>query len=121
MFSGSFGVRSIVLCVKRRSLLPGVTTLSRDLERRPILGASNHYYLVFLLCGIFHCWSEETQENILKALFIKQVQINHISTTKYYLGGKSNKSNDNRRNNSQIQTNTVMYTSPSLSGILIFT
>ena len=56
--------------VKRRSLLPGVTTLSRDLDRKPILGASNHYYLVFLTCGIFHCWSEETQENILKAFIL---------------------------------------------------
>ena len=61
---------ALATTVKRRSLLPGVTTLSRDLERRPILGASNHYYLVFLLCGIFHCWSEETQENILKALYL---------------------------------------------------
>ena len=29
--------------VKRFRLLPGVTTLSRDLYRRPILGASNHF------------------------------------------------------------------------------
>ena len=34
--------------VKSRSLLPGVTTLFRDLDRRPILGASKNYYLLFL-------------------------------------------------------------------------
>ena len=38
----------IIIIVMRRSLLPGVTTLFRDLDRRPILGASNHYYLLFL-------------------------------------------------------------------------
>ena len=38
--------------VMRRSLLPDVTTLSRDLCRRPILGASNHNYLF-----IFIAWN----------------------------------------------------------------
>ena len=44
-------IRKVVSSMKvvmRCSLLPGVTTLSRDLDRRPILGASNHYYLLFL-------------------------------------------------------------------------
>ena len=30
-------------------LLPGVTTLSRDFYRRPILGASNHFYLYLFI------------------------------------------------------------------------
>ena len=53
----------VIICVKRLRLLPGVTTLFRDFYRRPILGASYH----FLWRGIFHCWSEKTQGNILKA------------------------------------------------------
>ena len=42
----------IIITVMRRSFLPGVTTLSRDLCRRPILGASNHNYLF-----IFIAWN----------------------------------------------------------------
>ena len=44
-FSSSSSMSSLRSTVMRRSLLPGVTTLSRDLYRRPILGASNHNYL----------------------------------------------------------------------------
>ena len=40
-------IAMVMNTVKRRSFLPGVTTLSRDLDRRPILGASNHYYLCY--------------------------------------------------------------------------
>ena len=36
-------IHRLATTVKRLRLLPGVTTLSRDLYRRPILGASNHF------------------------------------------------------------------------------
>ena len=108
--------------VKRHSLLPGVTTLSMDLDRRPILGASNHYYLVFLSCGIFHCWSEENTGKHFKGFyFVKQVQW-IVQNTRYYLRGKVKQiQTTTEKSNSQIHTNTVMYIYPSLSGFPIFT
>ena len=39
----------IIIIVKRLRLLPGVTTLFRDFYRRPILGASNHFYLYLFI------------------------------------------------------------------------
>ena len=54
----------LVVIVKRRSFLPGVTTLSRDLDRRPILGASNHYYLCYYCVESFIAGLRKTQENI---------------------------------------------------------
>ena len=39
----------MIMTVKRLRLLPGVTTLFRDFYRRPILGASNHFYLYLFI------------------------------------------------------------------------
>ena len=42
-------IHRLATTVKRLRLLPGVTTLSRDFYRRPILGASNHFYLYLFI------------------------------------------------------------------------
>ena len=43
----------IIIIVKRLRPLPGVTTLFRDFYRRPILGASNHFYSVeYFIAGV---------------------------------------------------------------------
>ena len=41
--------KKVIFGVRRLRLLPGVTTLSRDFYRRPILGASNHFYLYLFI------------------------------------------------------------------------
>ena len=54
--------------------IPAVTPLFRDpLLGRPILGASNHGYLLSLLITwIFGCWCEETQEDSLKVFILSK-------------------------------------------------
>ena len=64
---------ALATIVMRRSLLPGVTTLFRDLDRRPILGASNHYYLCYYCMESFIAGVRKHMKTFHR-LLLKQVQ-----------------------------------------------